>query len=61
MQDARLNSVFDRIEAALARIETAAAHPPIGSEGGWNAQRRLKKRVRQTLANLDLLIAEIDR
>lgn len=62
-----MDRAMRRIEAALARIEQAAAHAPspspvrVGSEGGWNAQAALKKRVRGVLGELDGLIGELER
>ena len=56
-----------RIEAALARIEQAAARAPApspaaeGSGGGWEAHRALRTRVRGVLGELDGLIGELER
>lgn len=56
-----LDPVLTRIEAALARIEAAAAAPRPGSEGGWNTYRRLKTRIGGAVRELDTLIAELER
>lgn len=61
MDAQRIDNAFTRIEAALERIETAAAAPRPGSEGGWNTYRKLKTRIGGTVAELDQLIAELDR
>jgi len=56
-----MDQAKSRIEEALARIEAAAARPPSGSEGGWNANRELKTKVSAVLGELDLLIADLER
>lgn len=60
-----MDQAMSRIEAALARIERAAARPAApaegGSSGGWDAYRDLKKRLRGTLGELDGVIAELER
>ena len=65
MDQARMDRAMNRIEAALRRIEQASARAPapprVGSEGGWNAHRELKKRVRAVLGELDQLIASVER
>ena len=55
-----MDRAMDRIEAALARIERAAAGAPPISDGGWNVHQALKSRVRKALGDLDGLIAELE-
>lgn len=61
MDEERIEQAMSRIEAALARIETTAAAPLPGAEGGWNLYRGLKGKVRNSVAELDALIAELER
>ena len=60
-----MDRAMSRIEAALSRIEQAAARPPsparVGAEGGWVAHGELKKRVRGALGELDKPIGSLDR
>lgn len=63
MSEARILSAIDRIEKALARIETQA--PLAGSPGqsGDLAAKHdaLRNQVSASLAELDTLIAEMER
>ncbi|WP_133365379.1 hypothetical protein [Qipengyuania sediminis] len=59
MSAERIDSLFTRIEAALARIEAAATALPPPS-GGWNLYRKLRDDVRGTVQELDTLIAELE-
>lgn len=65
MDQARMDQAKSRIEAALARIERAAANPAAAPEadssGGWAAYRDLKKQLGGTLSELDAVIAELER
>lgn len=61
MDEARIEQARTRIEDALARIERALAGAPALADGGWNAHRALKTRVRDALGELDLLIADLER
>lgn len=55
-----MDRAMNRIEAALARIEEAAGGLPPPS-GGWNLYRTLRDRVSAQLAELDRVIAEMER
>lgn len=60
MDERRLDLAMTRIEAALARIDTAARQlsPP---SGGWDRYREMRGRARNSLAELDRLIAELEK
>jgi len=60
MDERRLDSAMTRIEAALARIETAADQLPPPSRG-WNRYREMRDRARNSLTELDRLIAELEK
>ncbi|MFM9937742.1 MAG: hypothetical protein ACKVOL_16275 [Novosphingobium sp.] len=59
--DTPLDNALDRIEQALARLETAvAAAPPAGEVQALRARhRKLKDTVTQELQQLDLLLANL--
>ncbi len=59
MDRARLDRAMDRIEAALARIETIAHAPANSDPGGAARHAALRNRVGNALRELDTLIAEI--
>lgn len=56
-----MDKAMSRIEAALARIETAAGRPAAGSGGDSDAHRKLQARVRGVLGDLDGLIESLER
>lgn len=59
--DTPLDNALDRIEQALARLESAvAATPPAGEVHALRARhRKLKDTVTQELQQLDLLLANL--
>ena len=63
MSEARIASAVDRIEKALARIETQAALSRHSGPGSALAQKHenLREQVSESLAELDNLIAGLDR
>ena len=66
MSGSAIQDAFARIDAALARIETAAAKPPRAdgdlTDGDLAARHeRLRSAASQTLRQLDALIAEQSR
>lgn len=63
MTDDRLATAFQRIDAALSRIEASAANPPsAGSpdEGLAARHRELREEVGHSLAELDRLIDRLE-
>lgn len=63
MSEARIASAVDRIEKALACIETQAALSRHSGPGSALAQKHenLREQVSESLAELDNLIAGLDR
>ena len=63
MSEARIASAVDRIEKALARIETQAALSRHSGSGSALAQKHenLREQVSESLTELDNLIAGLDR
>ncbi len=60
MPESELQDAFARIEAALARIETVAARPPVADVDLAARHDRLRNAASRTLRQLDALIAEQD-
>ena len=63
MSEARITTAIDRIEKALARIETQAALSRSPSASAALAQKHeaLREQVTASLAELDTLIAGLER
>ncbi len=61
MEQARTDRAMKRIEDALARIEVAAERPPENTSGGWNLYRKLRDQASNALAELDRVIADLER
>ena len=63
MSEARILSAIDRIEKALARIETQAALSGGSGSSGDLAEKHdtLRRQVTASLAELDTLIGEMER
>jgi hypothetical protein len=57
MDGASFQNALDRIEAAIARLESAAARPPQKDEALAARHERLRSAVSQSLRRLDDLIA----
>ncbi len=58
MSGSEIQDAFARIDAALARIETAAAQAPRADGELAARHERLRSAASQTLRQLDALIAE---
>ncbi len=61
MDGAALNLIFDRIDAALARIDAAASRAPQGNDQLSVRHEQLRAAAAQTLRQLDVMIAENSR
>ncbi|MXO50159.1 hypothetical protein GRI42_02440 [Erythrobacter gaetbuli] len=63
MSEARITTAIDRIEKALARIETQAAlsRSPSASAALVQKHETLREQVTASLAELDTLIAGLER
>ena len=61
MNGAALDQIFDRMDAALARIEAAASRPASGDSELASKNEQLRAAAAQTLRQLDALIAENSR
>ena len=61
MDGAALNLLFDRIDAALARIDAIALRAPQGDDQLTVRHEQLRAAAAQTLRQLDALIAENSR
>jgi len=61
VQDSPLDAALDRIEQAIARLETAVAGAPAPAEVAElrSRHRKLKERVSQEIQQLDLLLANL--
>jgi hypothetical protein len=58
MSGSEIQDAFARIDAALARIETASVRPPQADGELAARHERLRSAASQTLRQLDALIAE---
>ncbi len=61
MDEARIDRAMNRIGAALTRIEKAATAAFEGPSGDGQRDDRLRRRVKAALAELDELIAGLER
>ena len=61
MDGAALNLIFDRIDAALARIDAIASRAPQGDGQLTVRHEQLRAAAAQTLRQLDALIADHSR